>query len=427
MQEDSYVMRGQKMMRRGYTTGTCAAACARAAVLTLLTGRISSSVSVLLPGGGRAVLSVDLSSDSSGSALCAKYRCRKDAGDDPDVTNGCSICVEARYIQREDVPEHAFSDERYPGLFLTGGKGVGTVTKPGLAQAVGEAAINRVPRQMIFREAASVMEEEEMTWTVDAIPSDGSGEGAREGTVPSLAAVLLTVSVPGGEEIARKTFNSNLGIAGGISILGTSGIVEPMSEKALLDTIRLECRQAIAMGERNLLFVPGNYGEKYVREDLGVTDRRVIQCSNYIGDAVDIAKVLGATSILFVGNFGKMVKVAAGIMNTHSHIADARWEIVTAHAALCEVAPEKLKEIRQALTTDQMLDILGDDRQKVVNSILERIGWHLGRRAGDMPVGALVFSEKYGYLGETEGAGLLLGDRQQAGLAGTDIGNKRQP
>lgn len=255
--EDHYVIRGQKKMRSGYTTGTCAAAAVKAALLSSLTDREQIQVSVALPKGGRAELPVHMISRN-------EYYVVKDAGDDPDVTNHCQVCGKAEWIDAKEIPAHAFSDEGNPRMYLTGGDGVGVVTKSGLSQEVGQAAINRVPREMIFSEACAVLEE----------------VGEEEGIGKKEEVLLLTVSVPGGGEIAKRTFNPGLGIEGGISILGTSGIVDPMSEKALVDTIEVEIRQTIALGHKELLFVPGNYGERYVREDLGLKKASMIQCSN---------------------------------------------------------------------------------------------------------------------------------------------------
>lgn len=142
----------------------------------------------------------------------------------------------------------------------------------------------------------------------------------------------MTISVPEGEKIARKTFNPRLGIVSGISILGTSGIVEPMSEKALIDSIRVEMSQHAAMGEQYMLVTPGNYGADYLREHMALPFEKNIKCSNYVGETIDMAVDMGVKGILFISHIGKFVKVAAGIMNTHSHSADARMEVLCANA-----------------------------------------------------------------------------------------------
>ncbi len=418
-----YVYRQQKKMRRGLTTGTCSAAAAQAATVCLLTGAVPDHAVVGLPNGERKSLIVQKRQTEGTESLFDQrqvtFFTHKDAGDDPDVTNGTEIAATVRWLdEEEESPEGAFLYEENPNLVLTGGRGVGIVTKPGLEQEIGQAAINRVPRQMIFETVNEVLQH------------DPEAESR----------LLITISVPEGERLAERTFNPQLGIKGGISILGTSGIVEPMSEAALVATIELEIRQVLEQGQRNLVFVPGNYGQKYAREQLRLDDIRTISCSNYIGEAIDLAVSYGAESILLVGNLGKLVKLAAGIMNTHSKAADGRWEIFAAHAGLAGAPAVMLQEIRQAVTTDQMLDVLdgtagvshqaknlalghtesgckgsdpalcGDSMLKrcVLDSILEAIGRHLKRRAGQIPIGAVLFSEKYGWLGQTKEAGEIL-------------------
>ena len=213
---------------------------------------------------------------------------KKDAGDDPDTTNG--ILVYATVWKTDTA-----------GIVIDGGAGVGRVTRPGLSQKVGEAAINPVPRAMILREAEEA-----------AVSHDYEG------------GLKVVISVPEGVEIGKKTFNPRLGITGGISILGTSGIVEPMSEKALVESIHVEMKQHFTQGEKYLLVTPGNYGADYLREHMTLPFERNIKCSNYVGETIDMAVDMGVKGILFVAHIGKFVKVAAGIMNTHSHSADAR-------------------------------------------------------------------------------------------------------
>ena len=196
-----------------------------------------------------------------------------------------------------------------PEIVIDGGEGVGRVTRPGLSQKVGEAAINPVPRAMILREAEEA-----------AVSHDYEG------------GLKVVISVPEGVEIGKKTFNTRLGITGGISILGTSGIVEPMSEKALVESIHVEMKQHFTQGEKYLLVTPGNYGADYLREHMTLPFERNIKCSNYVGETIDMAVDMGVKGILFVAHIGKFVKVAAGIMNTHSHSADARMEVLASNA-----------------------------------------------------------------------------------------------
>ena len=393
---NEFVFKNQKKLRCGLTTGTCAAACAQAAMLRLLTGQVLPEVTVRLPESGknpentRVTLSVYPTEDGG-------FATRKDAGDDPDVTNGTEIRA---YIQVCDVASvsagaFASADGR---LYLTGGVGVGRVTKPGLEQAVGQSAINRVPRQMIFDAVQQVLED------------FGEEAGAE--------CYLITISVPAGAELAQRTFNPMLGIEGGISILGTTGIVEPMSEAAIVATIETSIRQVLAMEDgdidrraRRILAVPGNYGQRYVEQQLGLRGVPVVEVSNYIGEAIDLAVSYGATDFLLVGNVGKLVKLAAGIMNTHSRVADGRWEIFAAHLALCGGTRAQVAAMREATTTEEMLTRLEEMglRAQVMASIMGEIEAHMAHRIrGQMDFGVIVYSERFGRVGETAGAAQLL-------------------
>lgn len=425
---NEFVFKNQKKLRCGLTTGTCAAACAQAAMLRLLTGQVLPEVTVRLPESRknpentRVTLPVYPTADGG-------FATRKDAGDDPDVTNGTEIRAYVQVCDVVSVPAGAFAsaDGR---LYLTGGMGVGRVTKPGLEQAVGQSAINRVPRQMIFDAVQQVLED--------------FGEDA------CTTCYLITISVPAGVELAQRTFNPMLGIEGGISILGTTGIVEPMSEAAIVATIESLIRQVLAMEDaavsgtetlrkeevsashgkqtastdrgrkddgdigrrkRRILAVPGNYGQRYVEQQLGLRGVPVVEVSNYIGEAIDLAVSYGATDFLLVGNVGKLVKLAAGIMNTHSRVADGRWEIFAAHLALCGGTRAQVAAMREATTTEEMLTRLEEMglRAQVMASIMGEIEAHMAHRIrGQMDFGVIVYSERFGRVGETTDTERLL-------------------
>ena len=369
-----YVSSGGKKLRCGYTTGTCAALAAAGAARLLLTGRAPETVTLVTPKGWRVEVPVCEVSIRGGTAVCAV---RKDAGDDADATDGLLIFAS---VSRTDLP----------GVMIDGGEGIGRVTKKGLDQPVGAAAINRVPRRMIREQAEAVCRE--------------------AGYAGGLSVVI---SAPGGREIAQKTFNPQLGIEGGISILGTSGIVEPMSVQALIDTILLEEHQAAATGAEDLILTPGNYGLDFLREQGYRFSREipVVKCSNFIGDALDGAAAEGFRRVLLVGHIGKLVKLAGGIMNTHSRWADCRAEIFCAHAAVCGADTETCRALMAAPTTDACLEILEQAglRDAVTERILAAVGYHLERRAaGNLRVGAVIFSNEYGLLGRTETAARLM-------------------
>ena len=380
---EHYVRSGQKLLRCGYTTGTCAALGAAGAARLLLTGREPETVALRTPKGIVVEVAPIYCRRTDAGAACA---IRKDGGDDVDVTTG--LPVVASVVLEPDAP----------GVRILGGEGVGRVTKPGLDQPVGEAAINHVPRQMIAE--ALEREAENAAYT---------------------GGFAVTISIQNGEEVARRTFNPHIGVEGGLSVLGTSGIVEPMSQQAILDTIQLEMNQAAlraknAPGPRRLVLAPGNYGLDYLASALPQFERfPVVKTSNFIGDTLDMAATAGFEQVLLVGHVGKLCKLAAGVMNTHSHTADGRAEVFCAHAALCGAAHEVCAALMDAATTDACLDILDGAqlRAPVLESILAAIQMHLDRRAGGaFRVGAVLFSNQHGPLGETKTAKELMQEWQ---------------
>lgn len=375
--EDYYVIRNQKKLRFGYTTGSCAAGAARGAARLLLGEDEISEVELMTPKGILLHLEILDRKRSENAASCAV---RKDAGDDPDTTNGILVYAEVeKFLIRSDMEDR---------IVIDGGIGVGRVTNPGLSQKVGEAAINPVPRAMILQ-------------AVEEIADQYHYEGG----------LKVTISVPEGEKIARKTFNPRLGIVGGISILGTSGIVEPMSEKALIDSIRVEMTQHAAMGEQYMLVTPGNYGADYLREHMELPFEKNIKCSNYVGETIDMAVDMGVKGILFISHIGKFVKVAAGIMNTHSHSADARMEVLCSNAIRAGGDLACARSILQCNTTDEALRVLDESHilKETMKEVTDRIQFYLDHRSyQQILLGAVIFSNEYGYLGQTANAAELL-------------------
>ena len=368
-----YTLRsGRKRLRCGYTTGTCAALAAAGAVELLLTGTAPEQAALITPKGLRVEVGLEDCRLTAGRASCAV---RKDAGDDPDVTDGMLVYATVKKTER--------------GITIDGGEGVGRVTKPGLDQAVGEAAINTVPRKMIRAAIEEVCAER------------GYGGG-----------IAVTVSIPGGAERAKKTFNPMLGIEGGLSVLGTSGIVEPMSEQALVDTIAVELRQRAAEDRTRVILTPGNYGLDFLRRGYPELETvGTVKCSNYLGEALDLAAIEGFREVLLVGHVGKLVKLAGGVMNTHSHVADCRRELFCAHAAVCGAGPETCRALMAQVTSDGCLAVLEQAglQEQVMESLCAAIQEVLDRRvSGAYAVGAVLFSNEYGLLGKTEGAEKLL-------------------
>ena len=364
-------------LRYGWTTGSCAAAAAKAAALMLFSGEEFRQVRLMTPKGIELYLDVEDVTRLPDRVECAV---RKYSGDDPDVTDG--LLIYARVDK---------GDEESSGLrvILDGGTGVGRVTKPGLEQQIGQAAINKVPRRMITEEVERICR-----------ACGYCGE------------MKVTISIPDGEETAKKTFNPRLGIVGGLSVLGTSGIVEPMSEKALTDTIYLEMKMLRESGYSCCYAVPGNYGMDFLTDQLGINPDLAVKCSNYVGDTIDDAKLLGMKGLLLIGHVGKFIKLAAGVMNTHSRTADCRMEVFASHAAMAGADAAVVKEIMACLNTTEAVKILKDRGllQDIMKTVMERITFYLRQRAGgELETGAVVFSGEEGILGQTENAERLLG------------------
>lgn len=373
MSFEHYIRAGDKTLRCGFTTGACAALAASGAAGYLVTGRWPETVSLRTPKGWMVEVPLENCRREGDRAVCAV---RKDGGDDVDQTNG--TLIEASVVLTSETE-----------IRIDGGPGVGRVTKPGLDQPVGAAAINRVPREMIARAVEDVL----------------SAEGVTGGA-------WVVISVPQGVEIAQKTFNPHLGIEGGISILGTSGIVEPMSTRAIVDTIAIELRQAAAQGHAGVILTPGNYGMDFLKQEgldhLGVP---VVKCANFIGDALDEAVLQGFTEILLVGHIGKLVKLAGGIFNTHSRTADCRGEIFTAYAAVCGGGAALCQKLLTLPTADACLTALTEAglRDEVIKRLLHGVQARLSRRVGQSCcAGAVLFSNEFGLLGRTTEAKEML-------------------
>lgn len=197
-----------------------------------------------------------------------------------------------------------------------------------------------------------------------------------------------------------------MGIQGGISILGTSGIVIPMSEAALVASIRLEMEMLVKNGAGYLVITPGNYGQAFSKEQMNIDLTYSMKCSNYVGETLDMARELGVKGILFIAHIGKFIKVAGGIMNTHSRNADSRAEVMAANALRAGASRNTVMEILDSVTTEQSIDILIRDHclEKTMEEVLQRVEYYLSKRGGEqLEVGAILFSSVHGKLGETSG------------------------
>lgn len=379
-EDNRYIYVDQKKSRRGYTTGSCAAAASKAAAIMLFSREEVKTVELLTPKGlllTLEVLNIEITDNYVSCAI------KKDSGDDPDVTNGILVYSKVSYASKE-------------GIEITGGVGVGKVTKPGLQCGIGEYAINMVPREMINNEVSTVLRDNEY-----------------------FKGIKVEISVPQGVEVAKKTFNPRLGIEGGISILGTSGIVEPMSEKALVDTIRVEMNQIFCEGYDTILITPGNYGEKFSKDNFEVDITKSVKCSNFVGETIDIAAELQVKRILFISHIGKFVKVAGGIMNTHSRNADSRMEIIAANAILAGADTDTLKDVMKSVTTDDALKYLNEKglMEETMKLITDKVHFYLNNRAkGNVEIEAIIFSNIYGILGKTKNADTFMENLRKKGI-----------
>lgn len=415
---------GNATLKKGFTTGSCAALASRAAAEMLFSGREITHSSIETPAGEIFTAKISYVNLNKGvSASCAVL---KDGGDDPDVTTGLYIYSKVSAERVGDDDSDKFMSTQNPtkidteimltsqknhnsrdadNIMLTkapasveieddiiieidGGEGVGRVTKPGLDRSVGEAAINSTPRAMIDEAVRA-----------EAVKAGFKGR------------LKVIISAPGGEDIAKKTFNPRLGIEGGISILGTSGVENPMSTQAIIDTIEVEMKVHRAAGENNIAVTPGNYGQDYMLHEYGYDLDRSVKCSNFIGDAIRIASELGFDAMLLTGHIGKLIKLTGGITNTHSANGDCRMELLSA-AALREGCDAGVcREILDAISTERALKVIeqAGALEKVMEYVLKKAMYTLERKAGDnMRIECIIYSNDFGCLALSRGAVELL-------------------
>ncbi|MRZ82003.1 cobalt-precorrin-5B (C(1))-methyltransferase [Paeniclostridium sordellii] len=368
---EEYVYIDGKKYRRGYTTGSCATGAAKAASYMLLTKKVIKTINIDTPKGIPLTLKLENIEIKENYAQCSV---KKDGGDDIDATHNLDIYARVEFIDSNEI-------------LITGGTGVGVITKKGLGVGVGEAAINKIPRIMINNEVRKVI---------------GEDKG-----------VKVIIFVPDGDAIAQKTFNPRLGIIGGISIIGTTGIVEPMSDEGWKKSLSIELEMKKAQGLDKIILVPGNHGEMFIKEKLGIDMKYVVRTSNFIGYMLKEAQRIGFKQILMAGHLGKYVKIAGGIFNTHSKVADARNEILIANLALMNAPFELIKSTNECLTTEEFIDVLEKDEYreyKEIYNILsqkckERIDTHINDE--EINVEVMIFSMNKELLGQSKKAGDL--------------------
>ena len=372
-----YVYIDGKKYKRGYTTGSCATAASKAATYMLLTKNKLEIVNIDTPKGIPLSLNVENINIQDSYVECS---IQKDGGDDIDATHMMHIYARAELIDKEDI-------------VVNGGIGIGLVTKKGLSVEVGKHAINPVPMKMIKSEVRKLIGEK----TIDTL-----GEGK---------SLKLTIFAPEGVEIAKKTFNPRLGIIGGISIIGTSGIVEPMSDEGWKKSLSIELKMKKEQGLDKIILVPGNHGEQFIKENIGLDMKYVIRTSNFIGYMLKEAQRMGYKKILMAGHIGKFIKLSAGIFNTHSKIADARSEILISNLALMKAPYEFLEEISRCMTAEGAVELINNSEYKdfykiVSNKCKYKIDQYLCDE--EIEVAIMMFSMDKTLLGKSDNAGEIV-------------------
>ena len=325
---DLYVESGGKKLRCGYTTGSCAAAASKAASFMLFNNVDLEYIEIDTPKGIK--LKIKINSIERGKDY-VKASVIKDGGDDIDATDGIEVFSTVQKIKE--------------GYELTGGIGVGIVTKDGLSVKKGEYAINPVPRKMIEDEVMKV--------------------------VPKDCGVKVSISIPEGVLCAKKTFNPRLGIEGGISVLGTTGIVYPMSEDALKESIRIEIKQK-SIGRDRIVLTFGNIGERCAK-GLGFKEEEIVITSNFVGFALECLASLNIKKVILVGHIGKVSKIAYGCFNTHSRVSDVRLEVMALELTLLGYDLKLINEVLEQKTSEGAVEFLGSGYERLYKNIGDKI------------------------------------------------------
>ncbi|EML9212875.1 cobalt-precorrin-5B (C(1))-methyltransferase [Clostridioides difficile] len=397
---EEYVYIDGKKYRRGYTTGSCATGASKAAVYMLITKNRINTINIDTPKGIPLLLKVDNINISDTFVECS---IKKDGGDDIDATHTMDIYARAEIVAKNDKNKGYLTlkdidslstnseckSELYKFIRVYGGTGIGVVTKKGLSVDVGKPAINPTPLKMINHEIRKLIGD-------NFEPILGNDK-----------VLKITIFAPQGETVAKKTFNPRLGIVGGISIIGTTGIVEPMSDEGWKKSLSIELQMKKEQGLDKIILVPGNHGEQFIREKLNLDIKYVVRVSNFIGYMIKEAQRIGYKKILMAGHIGKFIKVSAGIFNTHSKVADARSEILVANLALMGARYEFLNKINQCVTTEEAVELINNSEYREVYNILsnkckERVKQYLNEDSDDIDVEVIIFSMDKSLLGKSD-------------------------
>ncbi|HFL2579587.1 TPA: cobalt-precorrin-5B (C(1))-methyltransferase CbiD [Clostridioides difficile] len=397
---EEYVYIDGKKYRRGYTTGSCATGASKAAVYMLITKNRINTINIDTPKGIPLLLKVDNINISDTFVDCS---IKKDGGDDIDATHTMDIYARAEIVAKNDKNKGYLTlkdidslstnseckSELYKFIRVYGGTGIGVVTKKGLSVDVGKPAINPTPLKMINHEIRKLI-----------------GDNF-ESILGNDKVLKITIFAPQGETVAKKTFNPRLGIVGGISIIGTTGIVEPMSDDGWKKSLSIELQMKKEQGLDKIILVPGNHGEQFIREKLNLDIKYVVRVSNFIGYMIKEAQRIGYKKILMAGHIGKFIKVSAGIFNTHSKVADARSEILVANLALMGARYEFLNKINQCVTTEEAVELINNSEYREVYNILsnkcrERVKQYLNEDSDDIDLEVIIFSMDKSLLGKSD-------------------------
>ncbi|HBF5150424.1 TPA: cobalt-precorrin-5B (C(1))-methyltransferase [Clostridioides difficile] len=397
---EEYVYIDGKKYRRGYTTGSCATGASKAAVYMLITKNRINTINIDTPKGIPLLLKVDNINISDTFVECS---IKKDGGDDIDATHTMDIYARAEIVAKNDKNKGYLTlkdidslstnseckSELYKFIRVYGGIGIGVVTKKGLSVDVGKPAINPTPLKMINHEIRKLI-----------------GDNF-ESILGNNKVLKITIFAPQGETVAKKTFNPRLGIVGGISIIGTTGIVEPMSDEGWKKSLSIELQMKKEQGLDKIILVPGNHGEQFIREKLNLDIKYVVRVSNFVGYMIKEAQRIGYKKILMAGHIGKFIKVSAGIFNTHSKVSDARSEILVANLALMGARYEFLNKINQCVTTEEAVELINNSEYREVYNILsnkcrERVKQYLNENSDDIDVEVIIFSMDKSLLGKSD-------------------------
>ena len=372
-----------KQLKGGYTTGACLAAGAKAGAMIMQGEDPGDRVDIMALDGTPLqipIASVELLVQG------VKVEIIKDAGDDPDITNGTSVYVTFSFLTSEQLQPVYGQSILYKQILFEAGQGIGRATKPGLSLAVGEPAINPGPRQLVYNSIKDIIGDK---------------------------ACLVRVDIPAGTELATKTLNPVLGIEGGISVIGTTGVLRPMSEEAFKNSLVPQIEVAKAAGFTTQIFVPGKIGER-IATSWGLPTEAMVQTSNFIGFMLEAGAEHGLERILLFGHIGKLAKVAAGVFHTHNRVGDARLEVLAAYSAAQGMPAEGVQRILQAVTTEEALPVIEEyGLQSVYQVIAARASYRAERLLFNrLQVGTVLVTLQ----------GKLLGMDEKAKEIGRDFG-----